>query len=46
MLSANRRLKLCSNCAKQATRKNFRVGRKRAQQDATPSEAVSHATAS
>ena len=24
--------KLCSNCAKQATRKNFRLGRKRAQQ--------------
>jgi ribosome-binding protein aMBF1 (putative translation factor) len=32
MLSANRRLKLCSNCAKQATRENFHVGRKRAQQ--------------
>jgi len=26
------RTKLCSNCAKQATRKNFRVGRKNAQQ--------------
>jgi CRISPR-associated endonuclease Cas1 len=28
----SRETKLCSNCAKQATRKNFRVGRKNAQQ--------------